>query len=204
VTGRTPEIVLVDFGMGNLRSVARALERAGAKARTAEDPDEVRRADRVILPGVGAAGDAMCQLRARGFDAALCERLAQGRPYLGICLGLQLLLESAEEGDAACLGVLPGRVARFPEDLGLAIPHMGWNEVEPVVPHALVERGFYYFVHGYRATGVPRDVVVAETEYGERFPSAIGRGALCAVQFHPEKSQQAGLRLLERFASWSP
>ncbi len=204
MSGRTPEIVLVDFGMGNLRSVARALERAGAKARTSDDPDEVRHAGRVILPGVGAAGEAMRHLGARGLDDALRERLAAGRPYLGICLGLQLLLETAEEGEAKCLGILPGRVARFPESLGLAVPHMGWNEVEPSAPHPLVERGYFYFVHAYRATGIPESAVLARTEYGERFGSAVGGGSWCAVQFHPEKSQAAGLRLLDRFTRWSP
>jgi glutamine amidotransferase len=204
VSSRTPEVLLVDFGMGNLRSVLRALERAGAKARIASSPDEVRQCDRVILPGVGAAGDAMRALRARGFDAALQDRLTEGRPYLGLCLGLQLLLESAEEGEAHCLGILSGRVARFPRSHGLPIPHMGWNLVEPVRAHPLIERDYFYFVHAYRPTGVPEASVVARTEYGERFASALGLGSWFAVQFHPEKSQRAGLRLLERFIRWSP
>jgi glutamine amidotransferase len=204
VSAQTPEVVLVDYGMGNLRSVARALERVGAKARVVLDPAEVLHADRVILPGVGAAGDAMGQLGARGLDVALHERIKAARPYLGICLGLQLLLESAEEGETHCLGVFPGRVARFPDTLGLSVPHMGWNEVQPCAQHPLLERSHYYFVHAYRATQVPRELVLAWTEYGERFPSAVGRGACFAVQFHPEKSQTAGLRLLERFLRWSP
>ena len=204
MTQPSPEIVLVDFGMGNLRNVARALERAGAKPRVSVDGDELRRADRVILPGVGACGDAMRGLCEAGLVEPLRERLRAGRPYLGICLGLQLLLERAEEGDTDCLGVASGVVARFPDSLGLAIPHMGWNRVEVKSPHPVLADGYYYFVHGYRAQGVPGEQTLATTQYGEPFPSALGADAWLAVQFHPEKSQRTGLALLERFCAWSP
>lgn len=142
-----PEVVLIDFGMGNLRSVYRALERAGAKPRVSRSADDVARAGRVVVPGVGSCGAAMADLAESGLDAALRERIRAGRPYLGICLGLQLLLERAEEGQAECLGVIPGAVRRFPESLGLAVPHMGWNEVIAPPAHPVLRSGYFYFVH---------------------------------------------------------
>ncbi len=190
--------------MGNLRNVARALERAGAKARVTMDPDQVLRADRLVVPGVGALGDAMRCLTQRGLASALRERIPNGRPYLGICIGLQILLEQGEEGPARGLGLIPGRVDRFPESSGLPVPHMGWNVVKSTRPHPLLEDGFYYFVHAYRPVGVPAERVLASTDYGELFPSALGFDACVAVQFHPEKSQRVGLELLERFCRWSP
>jgi imidazole glycerol-phosphate synthase subunit HisH len=198
------EVLLIDFGMGNLRSVCRALERAGAKPRVSRDAHEVARADRVVVPGVGSCGAAMRNLVEDGLDAALRERIAAGRPYLGICLGLQILLERAEEGSAECLGVIPGAVRKFPASLELAVPHMGWNEVSVARAHPVLRSGYYYFVHSYRATGVSEANVAATTEYGEVFPSAIQKGACVAVQFHPEKSQRDGLALLERFLAWAP
>ena len=190
--------------MGNLRSVARACERAGAKPRVTRDPDEVRSADRLVLPGVGALGDCMRILRERGIAEALRERLSSGRPYLGLCLGLQVLFELGEEGPTEGLGFLPGRVARFPESIGLRVPHMGWNEVRLERAHPVAADGYFYFVHVYRPVDVPAGAVVGTTEYGERFASAVGSGAVLGVQFHPEKSQRAGLALLERFSQWSP
>ena len=198
------EVVVVDFGMGNLRSVARGFERAGAKPRVSRDPEEVRSADRVVLPGVGACGDAMRALSEADLVAALCERIRRGRPYLGICLGLHVLLDHAEEGPTDCLGQIPGVVARFPDSFELAVPHMGWNKVRPVQPHPVLLPGHFYFVHSYRAVDVPAEHTLATTEYGAPFPSAIGFDACLAVQFHPEKSQRAGLALLERFCEWSP
>jgi glutamine amidotransferase len=204
LTRPTPEIVLVDFGMGNLRSVARALERTGAKARVTRDPDELRGADRLVLPGVGACGDAMGALRERDLVEPLREHIAAGRPYLGICLGLHVLLERGEEGPTDCLGVIPGSVARFPASLPLAVPHMGWNKVECTRPHPVLADDYFYFVHAYRPEGAPDSYVLARTEYGGPFISALGFDACVAVQFHPEKSQRAGLALLERFCAWSP
>jgi imidazole glycerol-phosphate synthase subunit HisH len=199
-----PEIVLIDFGMGNLRSVARSLERAGGKPRVSRDPAEVLRAGRVVVPGVGAMGAAMDALRRDGLDTALCERIRAGRPFLGICLGMQVLLDSSEEGEAKGLGVIPGRVARFAPAPGRPVPHMGWNSVVPARHHELIAADHFYFVHGYRPTQVPERYALARTEYGETFPSAIGFDACAAIQFHPEKSQRAGLALLERFCAWAP
>ncbi|MBW2279926.1 MAG: imidazole glycerol phosphate synthase subunit HisH [Deltaproteobacteria bacterium] len=190
--------------MGNVRSVARAFERVGGKPRLSVDPDEVRSAGRVVVPGAGAAGDAMSALEAAGLAEALRERFRQGRPYLGLCVGLQVLFERTEEGDASCLGLVPGRVTRFPDSLGLAVPHMGWNTIEIEHPHPVVQGGYFYFVHSYHPTDVPEPWVVGTTEYGERFASAVGRDASVAVQFHPEKSQRAGLAMLERYCRWSP
>jgi glutamine amidotransferase len=204
VTGATPEIALVDFGMGNLRSVARALERVGAKAFRTSDPDVVRSAQRVVLPGVGSSGEAMRVLRERGLDRAIVERIRSGGIFLGICLGLQLLLDWTQEGPADCLGVIPGRVVGFPRDLGLPVPHMGWNRVDVANIHPVLRSGYYYFVHGFRAEGVPGAYQLATTDYAGPFPSAIGFGACLAVQFHPEKSQRMGLGFFERFVSWEP
>jgi glutamine amidotransferase len=204
VTPPAAEVALVDFGMGNLRSVARALERAGAKPGVTVDPDEVLRADRVVLPGVGALGDCMGGLARLGVDEALRERIARGRPYLGLCLGLQVLFEEGDEGNASGLAVIPGRVRRFEPGNGLPVPHMGWNAAEVERAHPVVPEGYYYFVHSYRPVGVPADAVVATTEYGERFASAVGTGSAVAVQFHPEKSQRVGLELLERYCRWNP
>jgi glutamine amidotransferase len=198
------EVVVIDYGMSNLRSVVRALERAGSRPRTSSDPSEVLRADRVVLPGVGHLADSMKAIEERGLSDALRERVQAGRPYLGICIGLQVLLEEGEEGTTRGLGMLPGYVGRFPKDLGLPIPHMGWNEVLPERPHPVLQGGYFYFVHSYRAEGVPEESILASTDYGGPFPSALGFGPVVAVQFHPEKSQRAGLALLERFCQWTP
>jgi len=205
VTHAGEPIAVVDYGMGNLRNVARALERIGARPLVTSVAAELRDASRVVLPGVGSVRDTMAALRAAGLDDALRAHVAAGRPYLGICLGLQVLLDEAEEGGVGpCLGVIPGRVERFPDAYELAVPHMGWNLVKTVAEHPVIADGYFYFVHGYRATRVPRPFWRAQTEYGETFPSAIARDACVAVQFHPEKSQRAGLELLERFCAWRP
>jgi glutamine amidotransferase len=197
--------VVVDYGMGNLRSVARALERIGAAPRVTSAAAEVRAASRVVLPGVGSVRDTMAALRAGGLDEAIRAHIDAGRPYLGICLGLQVLLDEAEEGGVGpCLGAIPGRVERFPESRDLPVPHMGWNLVKRVREHPVIADGYFYFVHGYRATAVPAEFCLALTDYGESFASAVGRGSCVAVQFHPEKSQRAGLELLERFCAWNP
>ena len=175
-------------------------------------------ADRVILPGVGSLGECMRNLRDRGLDEAVAGRIRAGRPYLGICLGLHILAESGDEGpeprregEAASkggpvrgLGIIPGRIRRFPSDLPHPVPHMGWNEVRVARPHPLIREGYFYFVHTYRAEGVPEDAIHGITEYGETLVSAVGAETWAAVQFHPEKSQRLGLALLERFCRWSP
>ncbi len=204
MTRPSPEVLLVDYGMSNLRNVGRALERVGARARVTQRPEEVLRADRLVVPGVGALGDAMRSLNQLGLSPALRERIGNGRPYLGICVGLQILLDQGEEGPAQGLGLISGQVNRFPESSGLPVPHMGWNGVKPLRPHPVLEDGFFYFVHAYRPLAVPESRVLARTDYGELFPSALGFDACVAVQFHPEKSQRAGLALLERFCAWSP
>jgi glutamine amidotransferase len=201
VTSRAERIALVDYGMGNLRSVERAFARIGRPVQVTARAADLRAADRIVLPGVGAARDAMRGLTAGGLDDAVREHIAAGRPYLGICLGLQVLLAEADEGG---VGVIAGRVERFPASLGLAIPHMGWNLVKLERPHPVLADDYFYFVHGYRATQVPAAHVYATTDYGEKFPSAIGLGSCLAVQYHPEKSQRAGLELLERFCAWRP
>ena len=205
MTAGAERIALVDYGMGNLRSVERAFARIGREVRVTDQPAELRTADRIVLPGVGSARDAMSALRAKGLDDAIRAHIGAGRPYLGICLGLQVLLDEADEGGVgACLGVIPGRVERFPESLLLAVPHMGWNLVKLVRPHPVLADDYYYFVHSYRGTRVPLADQVAHTDYGETFTSALGRGSCVAVQYHPEKSQRAGVELLERFCAWRP
>jgi len=202
----SPLIAVVDYGAGNLRSVARALARSGLEPQVTGDPAVVRRADGVVLPGVGAFADAVRQLRAKGLDDAVRETLASGRPYLGLCLGLQMLFdESDEHGVSPGLGLLRGRVERFPErgadGRPLRVPHIGWNRVRFAGEHPLLgdlpAEDEYYFVHAYRA--VPRDpaVVVGRADHGGEFAAAVARDHLFAVQFHPEKSQSAGKRLLD-------
>lgn len=205
MSARSERIALVDYGMGNLRSVARAFERIGRTVHVTDRADDVRAADRVVLPGVGAARDAMKGLSANGLDDAIRAHISAGRPYLGICLGLHVLLDEADEGGIGpCLSVIPGRVERFPDSLGLAVPHMGWNQVKLERPHPVLADDYFYFVHSYRPTHVRPEDCLARTDYGETFPSAIGRGSCVAVQYHPEKSQRAGLELLERFCAWRP
>jgi glutamine amidotransferase len=208
---RPPVIAVVDTGAGNLRSVARGLERAGLAPEVSAEPEMLRRAHGVVLPGVGNFATAAANLRAKGLDEALHEVFAAGRPYLGICLGLQLLFEESDEhGGSPGLGILPGRVERFPErdacGRALRVPHIGWNQVRFAGRHPILA-GFaaedcYYFVHAYYARPTRPECVVGRTEYGEPFASAVATERLFAVQFHPEKSQRAGLALLEAFARW--
>jgi imidazole glycerol-phosphate synthase subunit HisH len=208
---RPPAIAVVDTGAGNLRSVTRALARAGLAPEVTAAPEDVRRADGVVLPGVGNFATAAANLRAKGLDEALREVLAEGRPYLGICLGLQLLFEESDEhGRCAGLGVLPGRVERFPErdacGRTLRVPHIGWNQVRFSGSHPMLaglpREDCYYFVHAYCARPAGSDCVVGRTEYGDAFASAVAAERIFAVQFHPEKSQRAGFVLLEAYARW--
>lgn len=199
-------IAIVDYGMGNLRSVEKGIARAGAPTLVTSDPDEILAARGVVLPGVGAFGACMENLARRGLIDTIRRVVDSGRPFLGICLGLQLLFEESEEfGPVAGLGILRGRVVRFagPRLDGLKIPQMGWNRLRvrrPVAELAgLGEEPFVYFVHSYYVVPADPELVVASTDYGVEFAAAVAWKNVFACQFHPEKSQAVGLRLLENF-----
>lgn len=204
-------IGIVDYRAGNLTSVFRALRHLGIACEISSDAAFLRGASRIIFPGVGAAGEAMANLHATGMDLLLAEALAAGKPILGICLGAQIIFDRSEENDAVCLGLIPGRVRRFPGDMTaegrpLKIPHMGWNRVAWQKNHP-VFRGIpteaeFYFVHSYFPVPADAAWVAGSTEYGVSFCSAVARRNLAAVQFHPEKSGAPGLRILENFSRW--
>ena len=207
-------ITVIDYGMGNLRSVSKALESLGAPVRVSSDPGEIGSAAKLILPGVGAFPAAMRELAARGLIEPIKAAIASGTPYLGICLGLQLLFERSEEGGGAeGLGVLPGTVKRFSLNSSLKIPHMGWNQILrgrrsevgdqngcPLL-NGIPEQAFVYFVHSYYAEPADRSVIALESDYGGRFAAMVWRRNLYASQFHPEKSQAVGLQLLKNFVA---
>ncbi len=200
-------IVIVDYDAGNLRSVQRACAEVGVAAAISNEPGRVRDAERVIFPGVGAAGSAMRSLIKAGLDMALKDCIAGGTPVLGICLGLQISLDYSEENDTPTLGLIPGRVQRFQFDRPeLKVPHMGWNEVRPVSTHPLltgIEPGDeFYFVHGYYPAPEDQRRVFAVTDYEHEFAVAVGKDNYFATQFHPEKSGRVGLRLIEQFVRW--
>ena len=194
-------IVVIDYESGNLRSVARAVEKAGVVPDVSSDPKALDTADGVILPGVGSGPAAMAALASRGLVSPLLGYIASGRPFLGVCLGLQLLLDATDEGDADCLGLVAGRVRRLPN--GLKVPHMGWNTVEFQREHPLwqgIPQGsHFYFVHSYYADPVARADVAGVTEYGVPFCSIYARDNVVATQFHPEKSGDNGLRIYANF-----
>ena len=199
--------VIVDYDAGNLMSVRRACREVGIDAEISADPARIRAADRIIFPGVGAAGSAMRSLAASGVGTALRDAFHRGTPILGICLGLQISLDYSEENDTRTLGLLPGEVRRFRlDDPALKVPHMGWNAVRVVQPHPVldgIEEGDeFYFVHAYRPAPAKAEHVLATSVYEGAFCSALGTGNYVATQFHPEKSGRVGLRLLERFAAW--
>src|SRR5258706_11715414 len=205
-------VAVVDYGMGNLRSVSKALERVAPRdtVRVTADPQLIRSCDRVVVPGQGAMPDCMRQLAASGAREAVVEA-AGSKPFLGICIGLQMLFEHGEEGDTAGLGLLPGRVPRFSaavQEAGLKIPHMGWNEVMQERPHALwrgiADRSRFYFVHSYYPQPADRSMTAGSCAYGVSFTCAVARGNIFAVQFHPEKSQNSGLQLLSNFVQSRP
>jgi imidazole glycerol-phosphate synthase subunit HisH len=201
-------IAVVDYGMGNLRSVSKAIEHVAPQADVVvtRDAQRIAEAERVVVPGQGAMRDCMRQLGESGAREAVLEA-ARAKPFLGICIGLQMLFEHGEEGDTPGLGVMPGEVPRFRVS-GLKIPHMGWNEVMQARAHPLwagiADRSRFYFVHSYYPA--PRDAALtaATTVYGRPFTCAIARDNIFAVQFHPEKSQSAGLQLLSNFVRWRP
>ena len=198
-------IAIMDYGVGNLFSVEKAFLYLGADAAITSDPDVLRKADKIVLPGVGAFGDCMKNLRASGMIPVLAERVRAGVPLLGICVGLQILFEGSDESpEAEGLGFFRGRVRRIHAD-GLKIPHMGWNSLT-IERHAsadlfagLAEEPFVYFVHSYHAVPEDATVVTATAEYGERLTAAVAKDNICATQFHPEKSGDVGLQILRNF-----
>ena len=209
-------IAVIDYGMGNLRSVSKALEHVApdAKVHVTSDPELVRQAGRVVFPGQGAMPDCMRELDARGLRPAVLEA-ARAKPFLGICIGLQMLFERSEEGDTPGLGVFPGRVKRFPPEATkdaqggkLKVPHMGWNEVMQAEPHPLwqgiADANRFYFVHSYYVEAGKPELVAGYSIYGFPFTCAVAQDNIFAVQFHPEKSQTAGLALLANFVTWKP
>lgn len=209
-------IAVIDYGMGNLRSVSKAIEHVAPHCNVivTDDPDVVRRAERVVFPGQGAMRDCMREMDTRNLRSAVIDA-ARDKPFLGICIGLQMLFDFSEEGDTPGLGLLPGRVRRFPPEAmvdrdgnKLKVPHMGWNEVHRASDHALwdgiPDATRFYFVHSYFVEPDQSDVVAAYSLYPFPFTCAAARGNVFAVQFHPEKSHEAGLKLLANFAAWEP
>jgi imidazole glycerol-phosphate synthase subunit HisH len=199
-------VAVVDYDAGNTLSVMRALEKVGAKVDLTPDPERVLASDAVVLPGVGAFGDCMRKLRDRGMDEACGEAFRSGKPFLGVCVALQVIFESSEESPGVDgLGLMPGKVVRFAGD-GLKVPHIGWNELSVVRDHPVLDGldgETFYFVHSYYPEPEESGDLLGHTDYGTRFCSAAGRENLVAVQFHPEKSSRAGLKLYENFLSWA-
>ena len=198
------DVILIDAGTGNLRSVQKALESVGARVKRTDNPQEVLAAQKVILPGVGAFGDFMSGLRARDLDVAIREIATRGVPLLGICVGMQALFEIGEEmGDHEGLGLLKGTVVKFADSLSVKIPHTGWNQLEIRKDLLLLDRvdsgAYVYFNHSYYCQPADSSDVIADTNYGIRYACAVRRENIFGVQFHPEKSQQVGLQILKNF-----
>jgi glutamine amidotransferase len=195
-------ITIIDYGAGNLRSVVNAVSRLGYQSRVTADPAEVLKARAVILPGVGAAADTMANLRQQGLDEPILRVIAEGKPFLGVCIGMQVLFSDTEEGGShQCLGIVPGAVRRFPA--GLKVPHMGWNQLKQKVAHPVFEGiadgADFYFVHSYYVEPEDKALIAGETEYGLPFCSVVARDNLVATQFHPEKSGEVGLKIYDNF-----
>jgi len=203
------DLAVIDYGMGNLRSVLRAFERVGGKPRLVTTPAEAKTADALVFPGQGAIMDCMRLLQETGLDTTVREWIAADRPFFGVCLGLQALFEHSAEGDTPGLGVFPGQVVRFKLPAPYKIPHMGWNNVrwagapDPMREGISPAADQFYFVHSYYAKPANRELVWGETDYGGLFTSAIRRGNCFATQFHPEKSQAKGLQLYRNFLAWA-
>lgn len=196
------EVLVVDYGMGNLRSVSKALEKVGFKVKISSEPEEVKRADAVVLPGVGAFKDAVENLKRMGLYGEIIRHVEAGKPYFGICLGLQLLFErSYEFGEAKGFGLVEGEVVLLPTSV--KVPHIGWNQLWKKKPSSMLEGirdgEYFYFVHSYHVVPKRRDLILTTTDYGIDFVSSIEYENIFAVQFHPEKSQKVGLKLLENF-----
>ena len=201
-------IVVIDYGAGNLRSVARALARVDTAPVVSADPSDIDRAGGVVLPGVGAAADTMSNLISRNLVEPLRSYIAAGRPFLGVCMGLQALFDWSEEGGGQdCMGVLPGEIRRFPVGEGRKVPHMGWNTVEWVREHPVVEGipsgSAFYFVHSFYPALTDESLRLGLTDYGVTFPSVVARSNVVATQFHPEKSSDHGLQLYQNFVRWA-
>jgi len=196
-------VAIIDYGVGNLRSVEKAFAATGCEAVVSANHDLLNAAERLVLPGVGAFAACMKALTERGFDELVRRRAGEGTPILGVCVGMQMLFAESEEfGHSQGLGLLAGRVRAFKEDL--PVPHVGWNQIRQMRAHQLLagipDQEFFYFVHSFFCDAA-QEVVLGETEYGSTFPSIVGCDNICVVQFHPEKSQAAGLRLLKNFAT---
>ena len=207
-------IAIIDYKAGNLASVARAINHIGFECRITNNLKEIARAEKLIFPGVGSAGQAMKDLKKMDLDKAILDYYKSGRPFLGICLGTQVILDDSEENETACLGLMSGSVRRFSSPLRsnngnvLKVPHMGWNEVELKTSHPVFEgvaRGSeFYFVHSYFPAPKNKDTIIGTTDYGINFASVLGYRNLIAVQFHPEKSGKPGLTILKNFCLWKP
>lgn len=207
-------ITIIDYEAGNLTSVARAIANIGEAFEITREPSKIMNAERVIFPGVGAAGSAMESMVRFGLDVAIRDFLSTGRPLMGICLGTQIITEYSEENDTPCLGLIKGRVTRFPGDMPsenggvLKVPQMGWNKIKIKKSHTVLDGlnpdDEFYFVHGYYPQAADPSHVLAETEYGIVFSSVMGFENLVATQFHPEKSGRPGLRILKNFCGWKP
>ncbi len=200
------KITIIDYGVGNFRNVQKAFQAIGAEAEITASVATVNAAKAIALPGVGAFGDAINNLRQRRLDQPILDAVAAGKPVIGICVGLQLLFDESEEmGQHQGLGILAGKVVRFP--LNLTVPHMGWNQIEPQRDHPLlnnVDQGdFAYFAHSYYVVPHNPDHIIACTNYGQLYPSLVGKDNVCAIQFHPEKSQQVGLQILKNFVTFA-
>lgn len=195
-------IAVIDYGMGNLRSVQKALESLGFEAIITSVTDDLKKASHIVLPGVGAFADAAKALKESGIQDTMLSEIKKGKPFLGICLGMQLLFErSLENGEHAGLSIIPGEAVRF-NVTGLKVPHMGWNDIIVRKNNALFDSigdKYVYFVHSYHASNVPREYVIAEADYGYRFAAAVARDNIYGLQFHPEKSGDVGLGMLKRF-----
>ena len=198
-----PQVGIIDYGVGNLRSVEKAFAAGGCDAVVSANENVLRTAERLVLPGVGAFAACMTALSERGFDQLVCERVAQGTPLLGVCVGMQMLFEESEEfGRTRGLGLLRGRVRRFSDDL--VVPQVGWNQIRQRRAHPLFEgiadEAFFYFVHSFYCEPADDTVVLGDTDYGVAYASVVAQKNISGVQFHPEKSQATGLRLLANFA----
>jgi glutamine amidotransferase len=199
-------IAIVDYGMGNLRSVQKAFEKVGHPAAIVADPAQIADADKLVLPGVGAFRDAIARIRQAGFAEPIIDHIRANKPFLGICLGMQLLFtKSYEDGEHLGLGIFEGAVVRFPDRPGVKVPHMGWNDIRirrrAAIFRDIADGSFVYFVHSYYAAPADRNLIASETDYPEPFTSAICSENVFAMQFHPEKSQAVGLAMLANFAA---